>query len=109
MCETADEKRELIKLGELLDYLKCLTPREEEYTKFRLGIDKEFSAAELETSVRTLAEQKVISIRTREQAAQNFGFKTENRAKQLESKIARCLFGHRGPGGKSKKLRDYLE
>ncbi len=109
MSRTANEKKEWVKLWDFLDYLKCLTPREEEYAKFRLGMDKEFSAEELEMAVRTLVEQKVISIRTREQAVEKFGFKTEKRAIQLERKIVRCMLWRLDLGRRSKKLRDYLK
>lgn len=109
MYRSANNEKDWVKLGEFLDYLESLTPREEEYARFRLGMDREFTAEELEMTVRALVEQKVICVRTREQAIQNFGFKTENRAKQLEGKIVRFFLRHFDYSHRSKKLRDYLD
>ena len=109
MCRSANNEKDWVKLGEFLDCLECLTPREEAYAKFRLGMDREFSTEELEMTVRALVEQKVICVRTREQAVQHFGFKTEMRAIQLERKIVRCMLWRLGRGSRSKKLRDYLD
>ena len=109
MCQTVGEKISLIKLGEFLEMLQILTSREEDYTKFRLGMDREFTEAELETDIKTLAQQRVICVRTREEAREKFEFKTETCAKQLEAKILRCLFGHFNRPSRSKILKDYLD
>lgn len=109
MCQTVGEKIAMLKLRDFLEMLQILTSREEEYTKFRLGMDKEFTEAELKTDIRTLAEKGIICVRTREEAREKFGFNTETRAKQLEAKILRRLFGHFNRPSRSKILRDYLD
>lgn len=109
MCQTVGEKIAMLNLGDFLEMLQILTSREEDYTKFRLGMDKAFTEAELETDIKTLAQQRVICVRTREEAREKFEFKTETRAKQLEARILRRLFGHLNRPSRSKILRDYLD
>lgn len=65
----------VLKFSKLKDFIEVFssdcTAREEAFIKFRLGIDKEFSEKELETDIKTLFEQNVISGRTQEEQRQN--------------------------------------
>ena len=96
------------KLEQFLSLLTELTPRQEEFTRYRLGMDRDFSKSELETDIKTLVENKIIYGHTQMETAQKFGLTIE-RVKILEARVIRTLFGHVRHASRSKRLKDYLD